>query len=259
MAIPKYLYEAKDMTSILQMGADDLLALRVEDVGSRMLTVEEIKHIATTLDAFWEYDYKAAEEGQVGMHAELKSLLHSDKFLVSKILLEPKNIMRIISRQMAMKLLQSIGANLPDYVAGIPNGATELGENVGDWICVPTAKMKKIDGKIIFSTEIPDGATLLLVEDFSTRGTAFKEAVLEVKEKNRLAKIAPYYPVIVNRGGLEVVSIAGMGDFRILPLVELRVQDWPPEDCPLCKIGSVAIKPKASDESWRLITTSQLD
>ena len=33
-------------------------------------------------------------------------------------------------------------------------------------------------------------------------------------------------------------------DYRILPLVEMEIHNWTPEECPLCKAGSRALKPK---------------
>lgn len=241
--------------NILQMSEEQLLVLRPEDI-IRVLTVEEVVHIATVLGAAWEYDYDAAKEGRVGMHAELKSGLHSDKFFVSAIMLARKNILRLMARQMVMQL-SLMRIPRPDYVVGIPKGATELGKAVGEVLGVPVAEMRKIDGRIELVSEIPDGATVCVTEDFSTRGTAFKEAITEIKKKKSSVNFIPYYPVLLNRGSLKKVSVESVGEFEILPVVEYRVMEWGSANCPFCKIGSKVIKPKASDENWRLITTSQ--
>ncbi len=243
--------------NIIGMTKSQLLELDPKSV-HRSLTADEVLYIATTLGAFWQYDYDAAKQGRVGMHALLKSGLHSDGFFVSKIILEPVNIRRLIAYQVVTRLFEKSMARF-DYVVGVPDGATKLGEMIGEILEVPMARMDKVDGRISFATEIMEGAMLLVAEDFCTRGTGFKEGILSVKRRCPYTKFVPYDPVIINRGGLKTISIDGVGDFEILPVVEHRIQDWDPDDhCPLCEMGSEVIKPKVTDENWRLITTSQL-
>ncbi|KKW18237.1 MAG: hypothetical protein UY60_C0017G0014 [Parcubacteria group bacterium GW2011_GWB1_50_9] len=243
--------------SILTMAREGLLALRPEDI-TRYLTPDEVVHIARTLDAFWVYDYKAVKQGKPGMHALLKSERHSDGFLVSKILLEPENILRIMANQITMRY-RDTGGSLPDWVAGVPDGATALGKAVTNALGVRNAKMVKVDGRISLVTPIRPTQKLLLVEDFCTRGTGFAKAVTEVKRQSPYAVVLHCSPVIVNRGGLKTISVKGIGDFSVLPVVERRILDWDPADngCPLCARGSTPIRPKATDENWRLLTTSQ--
>lgn len=236
------------------MGKENLLALSPLDV-SRSLTPEEVVHIATVLGAFWTYDYNAAEEGRVGMHALLKSGRHSDGFFVSRILLEPENIRLIISHQIAIRLLEA-HIPRPDYVAGVPDGATKLGEDIALMLATQKAIMKKVKGHISLKTPIPSGKIVLLVEDFCTRGTGFKEAVLEVKRNQPKTYIIRFDPVIINRGGLKNFSVNGE-IFSVLPVVERRIADWDATECPLCAKGSRAIKPKITDENWQMLIHSQ--
>jgi len=98
---------------------------------------------------------------------------------------------------------------------------------------------------------------LLLDEDFCTKGTGFKEAVADILSRQPKTKILPLELVIINRGGLTAIAIEGVGEFQVVAVANHRVNDWPPPECPLCKMGSKPIKPKATDENWRLITTSQ--
>lgn len=238
------------------MTHEDLLALKAEKV-FWLLTARDMMYLAKTLNAFWTYDYEAATQGRVGMHALLKSGRHSDGFFESKILLAPENIRSIIAHQIVWQL-QALDIPAPNYVAGVPNGATLLGESIAEMLRVPVARLEKVDGQIILAAEIPKGATLLLVEDFCTRGTGFTEAVTEVKRRQPPARFMPYAPVIVNRGSLKEISVEGVGSFEILPVVEWRIEDWDPTDCPLCVRGSEVIKPKVSAENWQMLTTSQV-
>lgn len=245
-------------TDILQMDSSELLELSPKDF-YHILTPEELVHIATKLGAFWRYDYEALRQGKPGLHALLKSGRHSDGFFISRILLEPENIRRIVCTQMADKIGQSLWmAERPDYIIGVPDGATEIGRLIAEILEIPILPMEKVNGQIIPISEIPAEAKLLLVEDFCTRGTGFAEAVLALKNNQPTVSFVPINPVIINRGPLGYFSVEGIGIFQIRPLASWPVRDWAPEECPLCQQGSQPIKPKASDDNWRAITKSQL-
>ena len=244
---------------ICDMKKLDLLKLHADDIGNRRLETAEFMHIAATLGAWWKYDYDAAEEGKVGMHAELKSGKHSDIFFVSKILLEPENIRQIIAKQMVMIISENIPINMIDYIVGVPDGATKLGEDISKIIGIETIKMEKIDGRISLVSPIKAGKFALPIEDSCTQGTGLIEAVKAIIHAQPGIAILPYNPVILNRGGLKDISIEKVGTFKVLPVIEWQAWDCDPTYyCPLCEIGSIAIKPKASDENWQKITTSQL-
>ncbi len=243
------------MKAITEMTREELLTLEIRNIG-RLLTPDEVVHIAVTLGAFWSYDYEAARSGKTGMHALLKSGRHSDGFFVSRILLEPWNIRYIIAQQVVLRLRAALLV-VPDYVTGIPDGATKLGEEVTWMLGSQPACMEKVDGRIFLVTALKPNSTLLLVEDFCTRGTGFIEAVKAVRENHPSVQITPYDPVIINRGGLQEIVVDDIGRFSVLPVVEQRIQDWEPSECPLCALGSKAVKPKTTDENWHALLASQ--
>ncbi len=244
--------------NILAMGKEEILQLQVPDVRMPM-PMEEFFHIGKILGSLWAYDHQAAKQGKVGMHAELKSKLHSDVFFVSKIFLEPENICEIMAYQMVDRLQQYPHQVIrpTDYVGGIPDGATKLGKWIARLLGSKEAKLEKKDGKIVLESSIPDGATLLLIDDVCTRGTAILEAAGDIKQKCPGVKILPYDPVILNRGGLSWVQDMHVGRFTIIPIVERKIDDWPAEKCPLCALGSKPIKPKATEENWKQLNESQ--
>ncbi len=243
---------------ITNMQKDELLALKVEDV-DRHLTPEDVLHMAKVFGAFWSYDYESARQGKVGMHAILKSGLHSDGFFVSRILLAPENIRRIIAAQMVMRIREALcKTTMPTCVAGVPDGATKLGEDIGEMLDIRVLQMDKIDGRISLISSVYREDHVLVVEDFCTRGTGFAEAVSVIKINQPDVRFIPIDPVIINRGGLVIIDVDGVGLFGVRPVVEWRVNDWDPKvSCPLCDLGSVPIKPKATEENWQAITTSQ--
>lgn len=248
------------MTNILGLDRDGILSLAPASVSTRLTPVEFI-HIATRLGAYWQYNYEAAGEGRVGQHALLKSGLHSDGFFVSKILLEPPNIRYLMAQQM-ISCLRMAEIGMPTHVAGIPKGATLLGEAVAELLGIPHIKLAKseADGAIRLVEHVPDHAQLLLPEDFCTRATGFGESVQAVFNSNLCgvgATIMPVDPVILNRGGLTSVTVLGR-PYVILAIIEKRIQDWDPaHHCPLCAMGSQAVKPKVDDPTWQRFIHSQ--
>jgi orotate phosphoribosyltransferase len=256
--------EDSDMneTDILGMKRDELLALDPEAV-NRILTKEEILHIFSELGGFWGYDYEAGRNGRPGFHALLKSRRHSDGFINSKVVLCHGNIRKIFAKQVALKFSE-LGLPRPHFVAGIPEGATELGKDVAEMLGSEAAEMEKIvegDKKVIkMRTNIKPEQQLLLVEDFCTRGTGFTEAVRDINSiTHNPSPVMPYEIVIINRGGLKEIDIEDIGTYAIIPLAEHRINDWDPEseECPLCKLASRAIKPKDPLENWELLMNSQ--
>jgi hypothetical protein len=147
----------------------------------------------------------------------------------------------------------------PTYIVGIPTGATDLGEDVRK-LCGSKELIleKTVDGHIILKTIPESNSTIAVIEDFSTRGTGFSEVVREILGKNPSVRIIPYVFEIINRGGLETIDVPEIGSFKIVPLAEHRIEDWHPDKCPLCMMGSKPIRPKATDKNWKAITTSQL-
>ncbi len=244
------------MKSIIMMSKSELLALDKLDVN---LSKEDLLHIFNVFKGFWSYDRVAAEEGRVGLHAELKSKMCSDGFFYSKTVLQYNNLRRIIAKNL-VRIYNDSGLQRPDYVAGIPKGATELGNDVAEILGAKNLNLiKDKQGRIVVMEKrnqaSPNG-TLLLVEDFTTTGTGFKETVCEIKGRYPAIDILPVELVILNRGAIEYILVKKYGSFNVLALVKHWINSWDPP-CELCKIGSKRIKPKVSDENWELLENSQ--
>lgn len=245
---------------ILQMRRDEILALNPDSI-TRLMTAEELLHIAKILEAFWQYDYEAAKNGHPGLHAELKSGQHSDGFFVSRIFLAAPNILEIVVHQLAIIARAEIsryGVPLPDYVVGIPTGATKLGEKLAEILGAKPARMEKIDGHIEMVAELESGDSIMVVEDVVTRGTATREAIAAIFRQRPDAIVMPWIIAILNRGGLKTIG-ADASNFLIRAIADTPMNDWLPDQCLLCrKYGSRTIKPKSTNENWWEITHSQI-
>jgi len=246
---------------ILGCSREEALKLLPGNFTDHVMSAEEFVHLAEIFGAFWRYNYAAAVNGKPGKHALLKSGLHSDGFFMSKILLEPENIRAIMALQM-IKVIDELPGPRPNKICGIPDGAITLAKDFIRLIGLPEMReviMEKIDGKMTLVSAIHPGDKILMIEDFCTRGTGFKEAVTEIHTEQPAAKILPFELVMLNRGSLQEIFMEDIGSFAVMPIVRYPIQEWEPAICPLCRdYGSVAIKPKVSEESWREITTSQL-
>jgi len=245
------------MIKILGMARKDIINNLNPYRITRILSSEEIMHIAEVLGAFWQYDYYAAYyEKKWGYHAELKSGKHSDAFFDSKLILQYPNIKKLIAYQMVMRI-KRLKWGAPNFIGGVPDGATELAREMAEIMGVEFAELEKKDGRIILVSNLGH-ASLLLVEDVSSAGTGFREAVLNIRFKEPSVRIFPVEPVILNRGGQRKIYVEGeWAGFKIVALAIRPVREWEVKQCPLCEKGSKAIKPKETEESWRLITTSQ--
>jgi orotate phosphoribosyltransferase len=245
------------MKAITEMNKAELLQLQQN---SSALSKEDLLHIFNVFNGFWSYNYTAAEKGQVGLHAELKSGLCSDGFFYSKIVLDHSNLRKIIAANL-VRQYQLRGLAKPDYVAGIPKGATKLGEDVAEIFGVKCLKLiKDASGniKVVDKVAVEQGSTLLLVEDFTSTGSGFKETVIEIKDRYPEISILPTELVILNRGGIEYIPVGEYGFFDVLALVTHQINSWEKEICPLCnKYGSERIKPKKTDKNWELLVNSQ--
>jgi hypothetical protein len=222
------------------------------DISSRNLL-----DYARSAGALWEYDYHALNEGRPGMHAILKSGLHSDGFFASKILLAKRSVLERVAKEMAT-LFQRLGIPNPQYIAGVPTSASALGVEIARLLRIKALSVAKIGGRIKLINHLPPQSSVLVVEDVCTRGTGFGETVEEIFNSQPLARFVLVSPVILNRGGLTSIEVPDVGDFFLLPLVEKKMTDWNPEEhCFLCSVGSKPIKPKDPPGNWKILVESQ--
>ena len=146
---------------------------------------------------------------------------------------------------------------MPDYVIGVPTGATDLAQEVTKIIGAQFVAMKKINGRITLSAVIT--GKVMVVEDFITAATGVIEAI------NILAllpgvEILECVFAIINRGALEYVDIAAIGRFGILAIASKKINLWEPTPgaCLLCaKFDSKAVYPKRTDKDWCDLIGSQ--
>lgn len=86
--------------------------------------------------------------------------------------------------------------------------------------------------------------TVLVCEDVISTGGSTLKTVAALKATG--CRILPVIAALVNRSGLEALD-----HFLIEAVATVSVEQWDAGDCPLCKTGSEALRPK---QNWARLT-----
>jgi orotate phosphoribosyltransferase len=166
-------------------------------------------------------------------HFRLTSGLHAAKYLQCAQLLQYPNEAGPLCEQLA-EYFKDAGATV---VAGPATGGIILAYEVAKALGVKNFFGEREDGKMTFRRgfKVEPTDKVLVLEDVVTTGGSVKELIECVKEAGaEVVGVAS----LVNRSG-------GRVDFGVpfKSLVNLDITTYQPEDCPMCKAGSVAYKP----------------
>jgi orotate phosphoribosyltransferase len=192
-------------------------------------------------------------------HAVLASEKHSDGFFNSRLVIQHDDLLRQAASDLVEKLASSGRINLlnVDVVVGPQTGATKLAKFVAERISALTGKLclsaspekVEVDGvkSMRFSPEEAAmllGRKILLVDDVNTTGGSADLAGQAVVECG--GSVFKCVIVLVNRSGQSYAK-----GRQVFALIDKQMSMWEPPECPLCKQGSKAIKPK---DNWAELT-----
>jgi orotate phosphoribosyltransferase len=194
-------------------------------------------------------------------HALLTSGNHSNGFFNSEIVMEDSALLDTACSDLVC-LLREANVNLLniDRVVGPAMGAITLADGIArhisfgrQRICLraytekdtssANSKMMVFKRTAIHPTEL-----VLLVEDVLTTGSSVGLAATAVAAA--YAYVAPFLAVLVNRSNQTQIS-----NYKIISLIHQPMPIWMPAECPLCKQGSEAIRPKGKENWERLNKT----
>lgn len=166
-------------------------------------------------------------------HFKLTSGLHAAKYLQCAQLLQyPEE---------AAPLCEQLAANFTDQgvtvVAGPATGGIIMAYEIARILKVRNIFGERENGTMTFRRgfRLTPADKVLVVEDVVTTGGSVQELITAIRKTGaEVVGVASF----VNRSG-------GKVDFGIpfVSLVKLDIQTYQPEDCPMCKAGSVAVKP----------------
>lgn len=166
-------------------------------------------------------------------HFLLTSGRHSNRYLQCALVMQHPDICERLSRDIVSKL----SVKAVDVVIGPAMGGITLAYEVGRQLKCRAIFAEREEGKMTLRRgfSLRTGDRVLVCEDVVTTGGSAKEVA-------DMAKAA----------GCDVVGIACLVDrsggkadlgYPLYSVLQLEVASWPPEECPLCKDGSVPYKP----------------
>ncbi len=206
-----------------------------------------------SLNSYWAHD-----DNPLRPHALLTSGMHSNGFFNSKPVIADLALLA----EAAADLLQLFFAEGGDPlqiqgVVGPQTGATKLAQFMSGQLgngCFAVSPQKAGEGEdksMILSEEDStklQGKDVLLCDDVVTTSGSVRLAAAAVIAAG--GKVLPYILCLVNRSGLTEVD-----GRKIIALIDQPMPMWTAEDCPLCKVGSEAIRPKENN-NWARLTAA---
>ncbi|TSC75603.1 MAG: orotate phosphoribosyltransferase [Parcubacteria group bacterium Gr01-1014_31] len=105
-------------------------------------------------------------------------------------------------------------------------------------------EMRKDTPLVLRQFPAPSSLKVLAADDVITTGGSTLQTIAALQTSG--ATVLSYVGAIANRSGKPVLQ-----NRPIFSLLDLSCSDWVPEDCPLCRQGSVAIRPKGR---WHELT-----
>ena len=193
---------------------------------------------------------KVYEENQALLkgHFKLSSGKHSEYYLQSARVLENPAVAEEIMKELAKQIKES-GIKI-DSVCSPAIGGLLAGYELARQLGVRFIFAERVNGKMTIRRgfEVKDGEKVLICEDIITTGGSALEAAAKIEE-NGGEVVA--FAAIANRGlckregsNLEAKPQCKLpSDIPFFALGDFVFETYEPDECPMCKTGSEAIKP----------------
>lgn len=169
-------------------------------------------------------------------HFILTSGRHSPHYIEKFRVLEQPRYTEMLCRELAERAAD-LGVSV---VVGPMTGGIILAYEVGKQLGTRAIFTERVDGVMKFRRGFslaPDDR-VFIVEDIVTTGGSVNEVIEVVRESG--ATIVGIGLLVDRSGG------AVRFPYETIPLLTLDVVTYPPDACPLCESGSVAVKPGSS-------------
>lgn len=187
---------------------------------------------------FWKHSGNPSQP-----HALYTSGTHGDTYTnCTKFVEEPAFLKSAVT-----ELLTRIESKLnpkPDIVIGSAMGAIVVAYEFASQLGCNFAYTEKTedtkDKELLFKRfDITPGATVLVVEDMVNKGTTTQKT-LDTLSKLEVT-VLPVVPVFMT---YQPENNRMIGDCGVVALASADANVYQPDDCPLCKAGSEALRPK---------------
>lgn len=199
--------------------------------------------------AYWRHDGNPKRP-----HALLTSGLHSDGFFNWSVIAQDPQLAQEAATDLSCLVYQECSPQewyKINRVVGPGNGAITLADRMAGFMSSVSQQVlggfteKNPDGTMSIARFPVYGEYILACEDTMTTSKSFRAMVETIYKAGGV--IAPYVAVICNRSGLINANTS-----EIIALITTPMAMWEADECPLCKQGSEAIRPKRDDNWVRL-------
>lgn len=171
-------------------------------------------------------------------HFRLTSGLHSPEYLQCAKVLQYPNHAETFGRAMAIRFREMANGEAIPLVASPAVGGLIIGHEVARALGGRFQFTERdANGKMTLRRgfEVIPGETAVVVEDVVTTGGSSREVIEVLRDAG--VKVLAAGSIIDRSGGQADIGVPR------LALATLSVTTWAPELCPLCREGSVAVKP----------------
>ncbi|MHC4661271.1 MAG: phosphoribosyltransferase family protein [Planctomycetota bacterium] len=179
-------------------------------------------------------------------HALLTSGKHSNGYINMTKVVERPDLTKEFCEELAGRLNLD---KTPDVVVGSAMGAITIAYQVAAIYGGETraAYTEKIEGALKLKRfEVKAGERALVIEDTMTTGGTTVKTIQALLAAG--ADVLPVCGVLVNRSGADALSVPdAKSTYPITAVVSLDIETWDAAECPLCRAGSEALRPK---ENW---------
>ncbi len=160
-------------------------------------------------------------------HFQLSSGLHSGIYIQCSLLLQYPDL----SEKLSKELTERLNNKKIDVVVGPAIGGIIVSYEVARNIRARSIFAERVEGKMNLRRgfSINKGERVLLVEDVITTGKSISEVKSLVEEKNGIIESVA---CLVNRSGKKYLF-----GKEIISLLSIKMRNWQPSVCPLCKKG----------------------
>jgi orotate phosphoribosyltransferase len=199
---------------------------------------EKIKNITEEIKNITDNELKELfkkNKALLNGHFKLSSGLHSDTYFQSALILQSPRDTARVAKELANRVKEK---NIRvDVVISPAMGGIVIGHAVGRSLGVRSIFTERVDGIVSLRRgfSLSKGEKVLVVEDVITTGLSIKELLEYVRSTG--AELVAIVSLVDRSAG--TVNF-GLPQFSILTL---EVKNYTENDCPMCRAGSIAVKP----------------
>lgn len=185
-------------------------------------------------------------------HAHLTSNNnHSSGYFNASLLIENILILAKACHDLMLKLppLQDKNGTV---ICGSAMGAVTIAYELARQLNSPRAIFteKTSDGAMAIKRFNVKDANVLMVEDVATTFSTTVKSIAALEAAGAI--VLPTVGIIVNRSGMTSIG-DGDSSRNVVALIEKELPIWTPDECPLCKADSKAVRPK---DNWDLLNAT---